>query len=104
MAEITGDLHLDSLSFDDDKVLNILQAADMIAWGARRKASQMAFMPGLEPLNGLLNAEDPQHMELPFWPEWLKEIGLQLAELIASGLGVEHPTDKEIKEQWIRKI
>jgi hypothetical protein len=84
---LVGDLHLGSLTFDDDKVLNVLQAADMIAWGTRRKASQLSFMPGLEPLQKLLDADDPHHMSVPFNSEWLRELGNKLAELIASEKG-----------------
>ena len=95
---IIGNLHLGSLTFVDDKVLNILQAADIIAWGTRRRASRLRFMPGLEPVEKLLVSDEPHHTEIPWKPEWLREFGANLAQGIADGEGLREPTDEEIRE------
>lgn len=95
---IVGYLHLGGLTFDDDKVINILQAADIIAWGTRRRASRLRFMPGLEPVEKLLASDDPHHLEIPWKAEWLREFGTSLARVIADGKGFEEPTDEEITE------
>jgi hypothetical protein len=94
-----GFLHVGGLTFEDDKVLNILQAADVIAWGTRRRASKLRFLPGLEPVEKLLTSDEAHHTEIPWKPEWLSEFGTQLAEQIAKGKGFDEPTDEEIKEQ-----
>lgn len=65
-------LHVGGLYFDDDKSFGILQAADVVAWGARRYASGKAFPPGLEPI---LEIFKHGHNQESYKAEWLKMIG-----------------------------
>ncbi|HKO12044.1 MAG TPA: hypothetical protein VJV22_08750 [Acidobacteriaceae bacterium] len=80
-----GDLHLGSLTFDDDTRLNILQAADVIAWETRRRACGLRLLPGLEPVEQLLTSEQERHAEMSWKPELLRGFGSKLAQLIANG-------------------
>jgi hypothetical protein len=53
-----------SLIFANDEMVPSLQAADIICWGARRKASKMRFLEGTDPIQALL--DHPQHFEAEF--------------------------------------
>ena len=63
-----GDLH-----FEDDRDFALLQAADLIAWGARRKEDKAQFPSGMEPIRRFLN-EDSVHVEKYFEPDLMKEM------------------------------
>ena len=54
-------LNLGGLSFDDDEAITPLQAADVVCWAVRRKATGKPFVAGFEPLLGIL--DDPAHVE-----------------------------------------
>jgi len=95
---IVGNLHVGSFTFGDDKVLGILQAADIIAWGTRRRASQLRFLPGLDPVEKLLTTDEVHHTEIPWKLEWLRGFGTNIAQRIADGEGFGEPTDEEIRE------
>jgi hypothetical protein len=95
--QTNGYLNLGGLTFEDDKVFGILQAADIIAWGTRRRASQMRFPPGLEAVEKLLTDEQ-HHAEIPWNQEWLKELGVDFARRIENGEGFREPTDEEVGE------
>jgi hypothetical protein len=91
-------VHLGSLTFDDDRALGILQAADVIAWGTRRRVSGIAFGPGFAPIEKLLTSDESHHTEIPWKTEWLREFGTSLAKIISSGEKLEIPTDEDIRE------
>jgi hypothetical protein len=76
-------LHLGSLSFDDDEVLGILQAADIIAWGTRRITSGVAFGEAYAPIEELLTMDELHHIAHPWTAETLQELGAALASRIA---------------------
>lgn len=84
-----GDLHLGTLTFDDDTRVHILQAADIIAWAARRRACGTKFLPGLEPVEQLLTCEQERHAEVSWKPELLRDLGSKLAQLIAEGRRIQ---------------
>jgi len=57
-------LNLGTLAFETDELVTPLQAADVIAWGVRRKATGYSFKGGFEPLERLLARND--HAEKPY--------------------------------------
>lgn len=87
-------MHLGSLTFDDDKVWGILQAADVIAWGTRRKSSNVPFGTGFAPINDMLSDEH-YHAHQHWKQEWLVEFGTELEISIREGRGMP---DAEIEE------
>jgi hypothetical protein len=61
------------LHFEDDRDFALLQAADLVAWGARRKEDQKRFPNGMEPINRLLSDElfhVSKHFEASLMKEW----------------------------------
>lgn len=86
-------LHLGSLTFDDDKVLGILQAADLIAWGTRRRVSGVSFSGGFEPIKELLTSDEKYHAEIPWKTEWLKLFGTNLVQRMEDGKAFGEPED-----------
>ena len=66
-------LNVGGLHFEDDKDLGILQAADVVAWGARRRTTGKMFGHSFEPINDILN-EQKGHGEADWKGEWLKEV------------------------------
>lgn len=74
-------LHLGSLTFGDDKVWGILQAADVIAWGTRRKSSNVPFGDSFGPVNDLLS-DAPHHAHQDWKQSWLIEFGTELERSI----------------------
>ncbi len=70
-------MNLGTLAFTDDTNLGVLQAADVIAWGARRRTSGVAFGHAFEPINKIIKEENG-HFHTPFEPAWLKELGESL--------------------------
>lgn len=75
-------LNAGGLYFDDDAILGILQAADVVAWGARRKASGQHFPAGMEPIRSVLTPRSG-HNEVEWKPEWIKDLGENLGKLLA---------------------
>jgi hypothetical protein len=67
-------LHAGGLYFDDDALFGVLQAADVIAWGARRRAAGLGFPAGYEPITDILNATNG-HNAAEWTPELLKQVG-----------------------------
>jgi hypothetical protein len=51
----TDPLNVGSLTFDDDEEISALQAADLVAWSVRRRATSSPFGKGFEPLLGIFN-------------------------------------------------
>jgi hypothetical protein len=66
--------NIGSLTFADDKDFGILQAADVIAWAARRRASNISFGYGFCPLE-IIFADPDRHKEAPWMEKWLKDLG-----------------------------
>lgn len=66
-------LHLGGLHFEDDRDFGILQAADVIAWGVRRKILNKSFPKSLSPINRILDA-NKGHVQKEWEPDWLKII------------------------------
>lgn len=67
-------LHMDSITFKNGD-LSTLQAADMVAWGVRRKATNLLFNKGYQPISKLLN----WHHEQKDWSDtWLRELSENL--------------------------
>ena len=63
-------LNVGSLAFDTDDNIRALQAADMIAWSARRRLAGQ-FKHGFEPLLGIF---DGKHIEQPLEEDWMAEV------------------------------
>jgi len=76
-----GFLHAGGLYFDDDALFGVLQAADVIAWGARRRAAGLAFPPGYEPITEIINED--VHNVAGYTPELLKELGENIMRKLA---------------------
>ena len=93
-------IHAGGLFFDDDKVLGILQAADVIAWGTRRHASKIPFGKGFSPIEDFLKETDHHH-EQAYKPEWMKQLGDSLLKLIEDGKAGREVTDEDFKEQGV---
>jgi hypothetical protein len=62
-----------SLHFEDDRDFGLLQAADVIAWGARRRDQNQPFPRGMEPIKRILD-RDSFHAEKDFEQNWMKEM------------------------------
>jgi hypothetical protein len=65
-------LNLGSLTFDKDDNVSALQAADVVCWAVRRRASGYPFSNGFEPLEGILN--DQAHNEADFSEIAMREL------------------------------
>ena len=74
------DFHVGSLTLDDDAVWGMLQAADIISWGARRRASALPLGRAFESINKLFT--DSSHIEGNWEPEWLRQLGKLLSKNI----------------------
>jgi hypothetical protein len=66
-------LHVGGLHFEDDKDFGILQAADVVAWGVRRRTTGKPFGYAFEPIRDILNKQEG-HGEADWKAEWLKEM------------------------------
>ena len=66
-------LNVGGLHFEDDKDLGILQAADVVAWGARRRTTGKTFGYSFEPVNDILKRQEG-HGEADWKGEWLKQV------------------------------
>ncbi len=74
-------LKLGSLTFADDKDFGILQAADIIAWTARRRATEIELGYGFAPLESLFGSG---HAETKWYPTFLEKLGEFLSQQIAT--------------------
>jgi hypothetical protein len=72
-------LHAGGLYFDDDALFGVLQAADVIAWGSRRRASGLRFPPGYEPILEIFSSG---HNEASWTPELLQMVGGNIMRLL----------------------
>jgi len=75
-------LHMGGLLFEDDEQFGTLQAADVIAWAARRRASVYRLSYPFDPLNDLFE-NTPHHSEASWQPEWLTQLGNSLSKYIS---------------------
>jgi hypothetical protein len=66
-------LNVGGLYFEDDRDLGILQAADVVAWGVRRRTTGKPFGYGFEPINDILNKQEG-HGEADWEAGWLKDV------------------------------
>ena len=73
-------LNVGSLQFEDDSTLGALQAADVIAWGVRRRLSRRPFPAGFEPIPQIF---EHGHNESPWTQELLKELAEGLVRRLA---------------------
>jgi hypothetical protein len=65
--------HMRTIQFDDGNLLCALQAADMVAWGVRRKLSNLPFENGYEPIIDLFKGKHEQ-------PEWTGKMLREISE------------------------
>jgi hypothetical protein len=63
--------HAGGLTWENDEKFPSLQAADVVAWAVRRKAAEMPFNKGTEPL---LEIFDNTHFDAHFEKDWMAEI------------------------------
>jgi hypothetical protein len=66
-------LNAGGLYFEDDRDLGILQAADIVAWGARRRRTRKPFGYSFEPINGILKRQEG-HGEADWKAGWLNKV------------------------------
>jgi hypothetical protein len=69
--------HVGSLTFEDDKNFGILQAADIIAWSARRRLKGFELPGYYAPLNKLF---DEHHVEEAWNPELIGHLADRLSK------------------------
>jgi len=60
------------LMFESDERVNALQAADVVCWGARRRAAGCLFTHGFEPIQSIL--EDSGHGQEPISESVMMEL------------------------------
>ena len=61
-----------TIAFDTDDRFPALQAADVIAWAARRKQIHGSLSEEFEPLNEVLSQKKPSHVNIPIHPRGIK--------------------------------
>jgi hypothetical protein len=74
-------LNVGSLTFADDADFGVLQAADMIAWGVRRRVSGIPFGDIFTPIETILN-DEKNHAEQEWKADWLKQLGERILRRI----------------------
>jgi len=74
-------LHVGALAFEDDKQVGALQAADVTAWGVRRKMIGSSFKSGFEPIKEILDEHD--HIQ----EEWTKKVLTHLSDSLIDVVG-----------------
>jgi hypothetical protein len=63
--------HVGGLHFEDDRDFGILQAADVIAWGVRRRVTKRYFPRAFTPIMRMLDKEKG-HAEADWKSEWME--------------------------------
>jgi hypothetical protein len=76
----TSFLHVGGLHFEDDKDWGILQAADVVAWGVRRRVTGKSFGYGFEPIVDILE-KNKSHGEANWKTDWMQEMGEAVMKL-----------------------
>jgi len=69
--------HVGGLHFEDDRDFGILQAADVIAWGVRRRATGHYFPRAFTPILRMLDKEKG-HAEADWKSEWMQGLNESL--------------------------
>jgi len=69
-------LNLGSITFDDDERLSALQAADIICWAVRRRATGYPLHNGFEPIKEILDARG--HNQSPVPEDSIRDILAQI--------------------------
>ena len=67
----TTPLNVGSPTFEDDKDVSAIQAADLVAWSVRRRLTKSSFGNGFEPLLGVF---DEAHSEVAWDGGWLQQL------------------------------
>lgn len=80
-AQKTKFRHLGSLTFEDDRDFGILQAADVVAWGVRRRATNIPLRSPFDPIEKIIDVEN-NHFEHSWKAEWLGTLGDSLRRLM----------------------
>jgi uncharacterized protein DUF3800 len=80
-------LHAGGLHFEDDTDFGVLQAADVIAWGARRRATNLSFNYGFSPITKILELEN-HHVEFSWQADWLKQLGQAITRYVTENPSV----------------
>jgi hypothetical protein len=78
-------LHMGSLTFAEDDDFGILQAADVIAWGARRRITNIPFGFAFEPISRIVTPSD-HHADGSWKSEWLKEVWDSILHRLDNGV------------------
>ncbi len=66
-------LNVGGLHFEDDRDFGILQAADVIAWGARREATNISFGIPFSPVTRILERERG-HARVSWKTQWMDKL------------------------------
>jgi len=66
------------ITFDSDKQVNALQAADVLSWAVRRHLSGDSIAHGCEPVQNLF---DEHHLNITYEEEWMKGIADKIRAL-----------------------
>jgi hypothetical protein len=61
--------HMGGLHFEKDECFALLQAADVVAWGARRRATKLSMNHGFSPILRIF--EPSYHIEADWKSEWM---------------------------------
>jgi hypothetical protein len=66
-------MNVGGLHFEDDRDFGILQAADVIAWGVRRRTTGIALPKSFSPIERILE-RNRSHEQQELTSEWMREI------------------------------
>jgi hypothetical protein len=69
-------LNLGSLTFDKDDNVTALQAADVVCWAVRRRATGYPFVNGFEPIEKIL--DDQAHNQAPYPEDAMRDLRARL--------------------------
>ncbi|MBF0505792.1 MAG: hypothetical protein HQL09_03055 [Nitrospirae bacterium] len=72
--------NMGSLTFDGDVNISALQVADIVAWGVRRKISNIQLNKGFEPIENLFNKE--HHMQYGWESDFLKGFADDINQIV----------------------
>jgi hypothetical protein len=79
-------VNLGSLTFADDNKVTALQAADLVCWATRRRATGLPFLEGFDVLEGILDGQ--AHNQTSFTEAAMREIWGHIQD------GISTPTEK----------
>ncbi|MGA8573528.1 MAG: DUF3800 domain-containing protein [Desulfobaccales bacterium] len=81
--------NIGTIAFEDDERVVALQAADIIAWGVRRRLAGLPFRMGYEPIPLLLTEDD--HLQYPWESKDFQEIKEHIENLSPSDFNEDDP-------------